>query len=262
MADRVVLHIGVHKTGTTAVQAWAHANRNELRDRCGIAVFEGQFDPGHAIELPVLCMRPDRNMNARAKHPDWCLPAWQADARAYVEAQLATAAPTIFCSAEGLSQLRHADELAVLKELLGPRQVDVIVMLRDRDDFLRSYRQSIQARGHRPSRYPDSFAYVEPDSWVADFEGLVAAYREAFGAEHVTVLSYEDALGTYRSTIPAVAQAAGIAPADLPPWEGIWLNASRAQPPRPLAARARRVVRHPIAALTRRVRRRPRTAVA
>jgi hypothetical protein len=111
----------------------------------------------------------------------------------------------------------------------------------------------MRAMGYRrPSTYPESFNYVEPDTWVARFDDLIEAYSEAFGDDNITVLSYEDVLAEYGSSIPAVALAAGLPLEDLPPWDGVWVNTTKT-----LSARARRALRHPLSTVARRARRNP-----
>jgi hypothetical protein len=253
MSDRVVLHIGVHKTGTTSIQNWAHQNRDDLRTRLGLDVYFGRLGGKNHIELPLLCMRSDRNLHARVMHPDSCLPSWHAETRRHIAEQLASPAPSMFISAESLSFLRYPDELATLRELLGSREVRVIVFLRDPQDYLRSYRAQVEKMGYAPSRYPESFNYVEPDTWLIDFDRLLGAYTDAFGPESVTVLSYEDALAAHGSAIPAVAEAAGLAIADLPDWQEYWLNPTPA--PVTWGGRARRALQSPRATVMRRVER-------
>jgi hypothetical protein len=253
MSERVVLHIGVHKTGTTSIQNWAHQNRDDLRTRLGLDVYSGRIGARNHIEFPLLCMRSDRNLHARVMHPDSCLPSWQTATRRHVAEQLDSPAPSMFVSAESLSFLRYPDELAALRDLLGPREVRVIVFLRDPQDYLRSYRAHVVKMGYSPSVYPESFNYVEPDTWLVDFDGLIAAYTDAFGADAMTVLSYEDAVAEHGSTIPAVAQAAGLSIATLPDWQEFWLNPT--PEPVSLVGRARRAIRSPRATVMRRVER-------
>ena len=40
-----LLHIGLHKTGTTAFQNWASHNADTLRDVHGIRYYDGMFGP-------------------------------------------------------------------------------------------------------------------------------------------------------------------------------------------------------------------------
>ena len=155
---------------------------------------------------------------------DWCLAAWQADARADIEAQLNADAATMLISAEGLCYLRTPEEFATLRSLLGERSVTVLVVLRDRADFLRSYAQQV----NQPSKYPDSFNYVEPDSWLARFDELVAGYEAAFGSDNVTIIEYEPALAAHGSIIPVLARAAGIPDDEIPDWQGVWSHRSKA----------------------------------
>jgi hypothetical protein len=226
MAERVILHIGVHKTGTTAFQRWAYLNRDELESRFDLHVYRSLFGWNSHIEFPLLCVGPFANLPMRTRFPDSVLPSWQREARAHIEAELSTPARTCLVSAEGLAYLRSPEELASLDDLIGPREKRIVVVVRDKRDFLASYREEMSKHGHKPSKYPDSFAYVEDDTWVARFDDLIAAYSQAFGSDQVSVIQYEEAIAATGSTIPAIAMEAGLSAAELPSWDGVWTNAS------------------------------------
>jgi len=241
------VHIGTHKTGSTSFQQWALTEAAALREQEGVALYESHLGWFSHSEFPLLCMRPNRAMHRKISYPDWCLDEWQAEARAQIRRQVAQPDVDLLISAENLSLLRHDDELDALARLLAPREVRVVVCLRDPTAYLDSYRRMMAARGDQPSRYAESFHYVEPDTWLVDFDGLLAAYRRAFGADAVEVFDYEGALAQHGSTIPGVLDAFGIDPEAWPSWRGFWTNA--APPPPSLRQRARRRASRLFAAL-------------
>jgi hypothetical protein len=220
---RAVLHIGTHKTGTTSFQAWAAEAREALRAR-GVRYFKGMYGKNH-FDLAFLALRRNRNMPMRSKHPDWCLDEWQAEARAHLQEQSSGAERTLLCSAEALSYVRFADEVETLVELFAPRQVQVVVAFREPDVFLQSYKEDLAVQGFRPSRYPESFAYVKPDTWLLRYDDLLDAYRSVLGEEHVASIRYEEAVERDGSIIPALLDAAAIDRTGLPEVAGHWENA-------------------------------------
>jgi hypothetical protein len=98
------------------------------------------------------------------------------------------------------------------------------VFLRDKMAFLRSYRAQLEATGFALSDDPASFAYVEPDSWLVDHEGLLAGYRRRFGDANVTVVDYDATVRRDGSVIPAFAELIGIPRASLPSLDGYFIN--------------------------------------
>lgn len=70
------------------------------------------------------------------------------------------------------------------------------------------------------SRLPTSVHYTEPDSWLVDYQQLIDVYTASFGAESVTVLSYEDEMDRYGSIVPALLRECGYDPDSIPPgWD-------------------------------------------
>jgi hypothetical protein len=237
--SRALLHIGTHKTGSTSFQQWALTEAAALRQREGVALYESHLGWFSHSEFPLLCMRPNRGMHRKISFPDWCLDEWQAEAHARIRSQVEQADVDLLISSENLSLLRHGDELDALARLLEPRDVQVVVCVRDPAAYLDSYRRMMAARGDEPSRYAESFQYVEPDTWLLDFDALISAYRRAFGTDNVAVFDYEAALERYGSTIPCVLDAFAIDPEAWPSWRGVWTNTAPAPPSRRQRARRR-----------------------
>ena len=220
---RALVHIGTHKTGTTSFQRWAEANREELLVRTKMLYFEGRFGENH-LELALACIRRDRSMPSMREHPEWCLEDWQEDTRHNVSVQSFRWTGDLLLSAEGMSYVRHGDEVETLVRLLRPRAVSVVAVLRDPASFLESYRQELLDQGFELSRDPQSFAYVEEDSWLARYDELIAAYAGVLGPEHVHTVGYEESLDRYGSTIPAILEQWGADPQRLPRWDDVQEN--------------------------------------
>ena len=223
----VVLHVGTHKTGSSSLQQLLRDQDAGLLATAGVSYPPGYLLPTLHADLPLLVMRPERMWPARIRFPETQRAGWQAAAEAHVRRQVrATPRRTLLYSHEDLSYVRHDDELHRLRDLFAGVEVNIVVILRDRAAFLRSYREQMEATGFPASDDPTSFAYVEPDSWLVDYEALVGAYRRGFGEENVEVLDYDAIVGRDGSVIPAFAERLGIERTALPPLEPYFLNRS------------------------------------
>jgi hypothetical protein len=220
-----LLHIGTHKTGTTAFQQWAFQHRRELAELRDIKLYDGIFGSNH-VEFPLLCMRPNRTIRAQRRAPSR-LDEWRQETKAHIRNQVADTAEHLLISAEGLSFLRYEDEVTALVELLQPRQLQVAVCLREQANWLASYRQSMKRAGDPPSPYPSSHRYVEPDTWLIRWDDMLDVWRAVLGHEHVVSFSYEESMARDDSTIPGVLEALAIDPAGLPSWSGLVANVTK-----------------------------------
>jgi hypothetical protein len=231
---RAIVHIGVAKTGTTTFQTWATQNREGIRRATGLryyrSVFPDRIPAVAQFEFEILCMRPDRECFAR----NWISTASLVDLPDRVRRNLAQEldGEDLFISDEGLAQLRYPDEVERLQQLLVGYDLEFIAVRRDRADFLRSYRQWMANLSIEPSTDPDSPCYVEPDSWLADFDAIESIFPDLRWVE------YEAAMQTYGSIIPALCEEMGLDLDALPNWRIPKQNASRG--PRARANKMRR----------------------
>ena len=193
--------MGTHKTGTTAFQQWADRHRDALLERSGVGVYESLYGLSH-YEITLLCLRPNRTMRQRWRVPESVLDEWRDSVRDHIASQVARPTDRLLISAESLSLLRYEDEVAALKDLLGPRTIRATVCLRDPESFLVSYRSEMARKNISPSRFRTSHEYVEPDTWLIDWDGMLSVWRQVLGAENVTSFSYEQALAEHGSSIP------------------------------------------------------------
>lgn len=209
----LVVHIGTHKTGTKSIQSFLDSARPALLARsCRFYLGTQGIRTCHG-ELGLAALRADRDSFARRRFPD----ARGADYAARVQEHVRdflrhTGEDTVLFSNEDLCYLRFPDELATLHDILGrEHRISIVVFLRERREFLRSYRQQVlSVPGRQPSSDRRSALYVEPDSWLADYDSLVTAYVREFGRTNVTALDYDAALGADGSVIPAFMRTIGL----------------------------------------------------
>lgn len=206
MKDKTaILHIGLHKTGSTSFQAALSDNRRQLR-RQGVDVYRGAVRADNHVELfraavgGGLETLSGRTPSGRER----------ADLRNMVQGRIAdfvdhSPADRLIFTTEALSLLRSVEELQALKSLFPEgMRFRVILVLRDKAEWLASYEKQIRkVPGRVPSDDPASSLYVGPGTWLTDFEGLIAVYRQVFG--DVTVLDYRR-----EGMLAALLQAAGV----------------------------------------------------
>jgi len=120
---RLLIHVGLPKTGTTAMQRWCYTHRSEL-ESSGVFYPEQIADPvnpnHHFLVSGLSRNELDRDLPAVLAH----------------EAQ------TVYLSAEGLSILVDnfpPDALSRFRELCAGRTVEVLVFFRNPEDWIVSY---------------------------------------------------------------------------------------------------------------------------
>lgn len=225
MRKTFILHVGVHKTGTTSIQSFLAANRARLR-ALDIDVYAGYHLADNHVELHTATMREDRQSPFKLDHGLVVDTAYRAAMAARIQEHIARSpCSRILFSAEGLSYLRHIDEIERLKDLLPPGDIRIIIYTRDRAGFLASYRREME-RHQRPANIGrDSFAYVADDTWLVDFEQRIAIFATAFGRANVTVLDYDAQMREAGNVIPSFLNALGVGAAfDRSDWNDIFEN--------------------------------------
>ncbi len=209
----LIVHVGTHKTGTKSIQAFLDASRNALSERnCRFYLGTRGIRTCHG-ELGLAALRDDRDSFARLRFPDARGADYAGRVQRHVRDFLGEVTEdTVIFSNEDLCYLRFPDEVARLHDLLGrEHRVSIVVFLRERRDFLRSYRQQVlSVPGRQCSSDPRSALYVEPDSWLADYDRLVSTYEQEFGRMHVRAVDYDAAVGVDGSVIPAFMRAIGL----------------------------------------------------
>ncbi len=155
---KLILHAGLHKTGTTAIQAFAHQNRMALRDQ-GVLYpdyrplwhkqYEAHHDFAHAIA--------GQGKRLSAAQTEKLAKRWAAAA--------AAENLTVFLSSEAIS--RHVDEtvsgnwtdkrtayLKKLAHILSDFDVMIIIVLRRQDAYVKSLFQEHVMKNSAAGRQP------------------------------------------------------------------------------------------------------------
>ena len=227
MPRRVLLHVGTHKTGTTSIQTFLKDENDGVLARAASHYPSGFLFPNVHMDLSLLALGPDRSWPARLRFPETSSAAWQAAAHAHIRDQVTSGVhDRLVYVHEDLSYVRSDDEIERLDGLFEGRAVTVVVVLRDRTDFMRSYRSQLEGTGFEVSSDRASFAYVDPDSWLLDYDALVGTYRRWVGPDQVVVLDYDALMRADGSVIPAIAELIGIERGSLPPLHRYQLNQS------------------------------------
>jgi hypothetical protein len=187
-AGRIVLHIGVEKTGTTTIQTFCARNRDALRAQ-GVLYPEGLGSNNHV----ALAAATGRFEHIRHIGPTegWQHPDDQARFKVEVAAKLEAAASrargqTILLSSEHLTSRLGDPQVAALAEMLAPlaEVVDVVVYLRRQDDLLLSLYSTYIKSGGTKDR-----AWLSQVFWL-DFDAHLRRWEAAFGADRITVRLY------------------------------------------------------------------------
>jgi hypothetical protein len=212
---RIYLHIGTHKTGSTSIQAFLRANRRRL-EKHGISLFNGSIDRFNHIELYLAAIRPERDSFAKQKLRIKTGPSFTAVVRGRVASFLASSrTSSVLMTTEGLSLLRHADEIERLRLLLDAdhNQVSVILYLREREQFIESYKKQIfKVPGRAFSDDPASVFYVEPGTWLTDYDAIIDAFRGGFGKDAVSIIDYDAEIERRGDVLPSFVEALGLRP--------------------------------------------------
>ena len=173
---RTFVHVGQHKTGTTSIQMFLKEQADTLR-RHGLYVpLPGRI---HAL-LNVYALQWQRMSTVKEDLRRrksvfffWSL-GWRLRrqiTRHYEQAR-AQGCRDVLWSNEGLYLLNSTAEYSKLVRLFVPHssQTVAVCCFRDVESYRASYRAQLEKDGRAFSTDPDSFRYVEPDSWLFDFE--------------------------------------------------------------------------------------------
>ena len=146
MAKTIFLHIGTHKTGSTAIQHCIHDNMDALIS-AGYVSYGQATGKANQSDIYLATMRQNRDSFARIRSGKNYGYGFRERTRRRIQGFICeTGNDKIIITTEGLSLLRFDDEFFALKELLDAdvNAVRVIVYVRERQGFLRSYRLQIE----------------------------------------------------------------------------------------------------------------------
>ena len=223
MADpRIIVHIGFHKTGTSSIQTFLDDSRDQLADR-GVFYYTGQFAASNHVELHCAAMRATRESPFKVRNGIRPSAAFLTSVGRRIDRFLLTAGTFVF-SSEGISYLRHRDELETLHRIFGGRDIEIVAYVRNRKDWMDSYRAEIARQPAARSPPDDSYANTTPDSWLLDFDARLNPFQQAFGRVHV--IDYDQVLANDGSVIPSFFRVTGAEDflAGRSDWPKYWKN--------------------------------------
>ena len=197
---KTLIHIGQHKTGTTSIQHYLRDHRDALM-QAGLYVPDsllGFDNPSHFL-LNVYALDEDRDSTAKTRLREFL----DADFFATLDRRLAGAVARHYQQAmdagceeilwtnEGLYLLDSEAEYRRLKQLfaLYSDEVVCICCFRDRDSYRQSYTRQLESLDLPLSDDPKSYRYLEPDSWLFDYDRKRALLEAVF--DEVRILDYD-----------------------------------------------------------------------
>jgi hypothetical protein len=166
----LVLHIGTHKTGTSALQNFTTRRIEALRER-GVRYLRSGVGKGNAQHNLSWALRGRRGVTMQV---------WD-DLRAELAAD---PAPIDLISTEALW---FTDPQLVREQLKDVKDVRVVMYLRRQDKYIQSlYKQAVA--GGRRTDFP---TWLSNHTYRGDYISVVRQWADAFGREALWVRPYE-----------------------------------------------------------------------
>ena len=198
MRQKLVIHIGTHKTGSTTIQNYLNFNRLWLR-MLGInypkPVHGTIFHANNHADLrdTARCEGQRRNPHIHRAYG----PFDDVLAR-YIDNMLALRKPLNIMSCEGWSANLNlfADRMAALKDHFD---VSVIAFVRRPDYWIESlYRQRVVNIQHQESRSFEEFSSLKSmETAIYDRARILGWWGKVFGHDNVTAIPYEPAIADF-----------------------------------------------------------------
>jgi hypothetical protein len=207
---RTTIHIGQHKTGTTSIQHYLREKSHDLAKR-GLYVPDrimGFGDPSHFI-LNIYALNSNRMSSKKEEllkkrntqffgifsiNPDKLIGGQgvklRTDIRKHYQRAVSLGCNDIIWSNEGLYLLNSQEEYGRLADLFSTysERLRCVCCFRDIESYRNSYIRQLKSQGIPLSQDPDSYRYVEHDSWLFDYKRKEQLLRRAF--DEVILLKY------------------------------------------------------------------------
>lgn len=162
--------------------------------RQGFEYYEGAFSKKNHYDLNLAVMRDGVETFANFNRREFNQAEVYSNVQKQIRLQMTrSSAHTFIFSNEDLSYLRTKQECELLKALFIHERVKfkILLVLRNKEDFLRSYkRQLLKDPRRSPSANKNSGLYVESDTWLLDYDGLQRAYRSVFS--DIVTINYSE----------------------------------------------------------------------
>ena len=190
--ERIFLHVGVEKTGTTTLQVAMAINRPLLR-QCGYAIPTGLPDfPCHHIGLALCAANPDavpelRQVARLTSDAAYC--TFLENYPMQIAGELAESGcqTAILSNEHCSSRLSTATEIAKLHEIIGrlAHEYRVIIYLRRQDDLVASHYSTAVRSGTSAE-----FNLPSEAGWL-NYLDLLEIWAQVFGEENLAVRIFE-----------------------------------------------------------------------
>lgn len=203
---KIILHIGLHKTGTTTIQNVLYENRDFLLRQEGILY--PSLAPNLSTPLRTIFLNnpQEHASNKMADFTSEEIAALQENYLDTLEREISSSEwDTLLLSAEGVSNLSTL-ELAKLREW-GEKYASnwtILVCVRHPVEWARSVIQQSLRRGDTLQQL-----YEEPP--VSPYRIKISRFISAFSRESVRVFDFETAIRSDGGIVGAFAQQAGLA---------------------------------------------------
>jgi len=177
MRKRLFIHIGTHKTGTSAIQNFLFRNREALREKGFFYPLPGN-KPGHhpiAGEFNPYNQRYKKGVMKTLS---------------YIQEIRTHNLGTSIISAEGLTS-RGIDVQKLRDIIPGDLDVKIIIYLRRQDERLESgYNQIVKGPRRYSKKFLDSGS-IPNQKYILDYYKILIPWRDIFGQENIIVRVYE-----------------------------------------------------------------------
>ncbi|NEV60856.1 hypothetical protein [Thiorhodococcus minor] len=201
---RIVLHIGLEKTGTTSIQRFCSTNRQRLWQQHGIlypAHPALRQDEAHAALTAALLPPNGCDFVDPEARPE------VVEVMAALEDALAAKPEILVLSSEHLSSRLSSAGISQLAQLLCLHPVEVLVYLRRQEDMGVAAFSTHLKCGRRAWFRPRE---ISPRNSYYDFLGKLAPWAEIFGRETIRVRLYDPTYLTHGDVLEDFLDALGI----------------------------------------------------
>jgi hypothetical protein len=200
---RIILHIGLYKTGTTAVQRFFTRNRSALTER-GVLYPESftKFDAHHPLPWALGVGHRDKVPSVR---PDEVV-------RAILQEAASAGADTVILSSEEFINLEAAERLQKLKKLFDGHAIEIIIYLRRQDSLLlSSYGQHVRMYSIRFSGTISDFLLKHSNFLIKyNYWGMLQRWAAVFGSDAMRIKLYDQARFPQGNIVQDFADTLGI----------------------------------------------------
>ena len=209
---RTFVHVGQHKTATTAIQHYLIAQRAQL-EKAGLYVPDslcGYANPSH-FALNVYSLNEGRLSSMKeallaTKRTDYLASLGETiekDLERHYREAVSRGCKDAVWSNEGLYLLNSEEEYQRLIELFRPYSTQVVCVccFRAIEAYRKSYMKQHREQGLAHSEDPDSYRYFGSDSWLFDYDRKRRLLDSTFDESIYLAYDSGDMIGAFMRSI-------------------------------------------------------------